>query len=95
MSGNPISKWPVSERKRELLQYWERDNGKQDRPIWLNAAFRENDRKFTKFLIPLGKRVLELGCGSADLLASLDPLMESVSTSRQAPSLAPKRAIPA
>jgi SAM-dependent methyltransferase len=73
MSGNPISMQPVSKRKRELLEYWERDNGKQDRPIWLNAAFRENDRKFMRFLVPPGKRVLELGCGSGDLLSALEP----------------------
>src|SRR5690348_17325158 len=73
MSDNAISVQPSSQRKRELLEYWERDNGKQDRPIWLNAAFRENDRKFMRFLIPSGKRVLELGCGSGDLLSALEP----------------------
>ena len=29
--------------------------------------------KFTRFLIPPGKRVLELGCGRGDLLAALQP----------------------
>ncbi len=60
-------------RKRELLAYFEADNGLQDRPTRLNAAFRDNDRKFMQFLIPPGKRVLALGCGSGDLLASLAP----------------------
>jgi SAM-dependent methyltransferase len=62
-----------NQRKRDLRLYWERDNGLQDRPTRLNAAFRENDRKFMQFLIPPGKRVLELGCGSGDLLAALAP----------------------
>ena len=30
----------------------------------LNAAYHDDDRKFMRFLIPPGKRVLELGCGS-------------------------------
>ena len=60
-------------RKRELLAYFEADNGAQDNPTRLNAAFREADREFMKFLIPRGKRVLELGCGSGDLLAALEP----------------------
>src|SRR5690242_12355159 len=61
------------QRKRDLLAYFESDNGRQDRPTRLNAAFRDADRRFMKFLIPPGKRVLELGCGSADLLAALEP----------------------
>jgi ubiquinone/menaquinone biosynthesis C-methylase UbiE len=61
------------QRKRELMTYFEADNGQQDVPTRLNAAFRDADRTFMKFLIPPGKRVLELGCGSGDLLAELEP----------------------
>ena len=51
------------------------------KPIWMNriarrkfnAAYREDDRKFMRFLIPPGKRVLELGCGRGELLAALEP----------------------
>jgi SAM-dependent methyltransferase len=60
-------------RKRDLVAYFEADNGQQDVPTWLNARFRESDRKFLQFLIPPGKRVLELGCGSGELLTSLAP----------------------
>src|ERR1700745_4176599 len=63
----------VNQRKRDLVAYFEADNGLQDTPTWLNRRFRESDRKFMQFLIPPGKRVLELGCGSGDLLASLQP----------------------
>jgi ubiquinone/menaquinone biosynthesis C-methylase UbiE len=61
------------QRKRDLLAYFEADNGRQDKPTRFNAAFRKADLDFMKFLIPPGKRILELGCGSGDLLAALEP----------------------
>src|SRR5690348_10331220 len=39
----------------------------------INAAYHADDQKFMGFLIPPGKRVLELGCGTGDLLAALAP----------------------
>jgi ubiquinone/menaquinone biosynthesis C-methylase UbiE len=73
MSAESPSLQMPNDRKRDLIAYFEADNGQQDVPTWLNARFRENDRKFLQFLIPPGKRVLELGCGSGELLASLAP----------------------
>jgi SAM-dependent methyltransferase len=60
-------------RKTEFLQYAEANLDDQDSPSTFNAAYREDDRKFMRFLIPPGKRVLELGCGRGDLLAALKP----------------------
>jgi len=60
-------------RKREFLEYAESNLDEQDRRSRFNAAYREDDLKFTRFLIPPGKRVLELGCGRGDLLAALQP----------------------
>src|SRR4030088_12993 len=60
-------------RKREFLEYVEANLNEQDRRGKFNAAYREDDRKFMRFLIPPGKRVLELGCGRGELLAALQP----------------------
>src|ERR1700716_61408 len=60
-------------RKREFLEYAEANLDEQDRRGKFNAAYREDDRKFMRFLIPPGKRVLELGCGRGELLAALKP----------------------
>ena len=60
-------------RKREFQEYVEAGLNEQDRRGKFNAAYREDDRKFMRFLIPPGKRVLELGCGRGELLAALEP----------------------
>src|SRR5260370_8859005 len=62
-----------SQRKRDLLDHFEANGDEMDSWREFNAAYHEDDRKFMQFLIPPGKRVLELGCGRGDLLASLKP----------------------
>ena len=62
-----------SQRKRDLLDHYETNGDELDRWREFNAAYHEDDFKFMKFLIPPGKRVLELGCGRGDLLAALKP----------------------
>jgi len=46
-----------------------------DRDKWIerNAFYYEQDRDYMRFLIPEGQTVLDLGCGTGDLLASLKP----------------------
>src|SRR5947209_6419664 len=60
-------------RKREFLEYAEANLSEQDRRNRFNTAYREDDRKFMRFLIPPGKRILELGCARGELLAGLQP----------------------
>src|ERR1700750_358675 len=60
-------------RKQEFLEYAEAHPGEPDRRNKFSAAYRADDRKFMRFLIPPGKRVLELGCGRGELLAALQP----------------------
>ena len=62
-----------SQRKRDLLDHFETNGDELDRWREFNAAYHEDDRKFMQFLIPPGKRVLELGCGRGELLAALKP----------------------
>ena len=76
MTANSISRGYGSEmsaRKEEfrLLS----DASATERREWLrrSAFFQHEDLLYLKFLIPEGARVLELGCGTGDLLAALEP----------------------
>ncbi|WP_291864239.1 class I SAM-dependent methyltransferase [Bradyrhizobium sp.] len=60
-------------RKREFQDFAEARLSERDRRGKFNAAYREDDRRFMRFLVPPGKRVLELGCGLGELLAALKP----------------------
>ncbi|MGY4571717.1 MULTISPECIES: glycosyltransferase [Bradyrhizobium] len=64
---------PLSNRKREFLERIEATLGEQERWRKINSAYYAEDLQYMRFLIPLGKRVLELGCGRGELLAALEP----------------------
>ncbi len=72
-SDSPASLQLSSQRKRDLLDHYESNGDELDRWRAFNVAYHEDDLKFMRFLIPAGKRVLELGCGRGDLLAALAP----------------------
>lgn len=63
----------VSPRKSAIHARVERQA--HERVDWIarNAYFHEEDRRYLRFLIPPGARVLELGCGIGDSLAALEP----------------------
>jgi len=63
----------ISPRKYQLKEQFEASLDELERWRKVNAAYHEDDQKFMRFLIPPGKRVLELGCGTGDLLAALEP----------------------
>jgi SAM-dependent methyltransferase len=63
----------LSSRKAAILDHSERIAEK--RPLFRQRAqfFHEEDLRYLRFLIPEGLRVLELGCGTGDVLAGLKP----------------------
>src|ERR1700691_3698251 len=62
-----------TQRKRDLVDHFEANGDELERWREFNVACHQDDFKFMRFLIPPGKRVLELGCGRGDLIAALEP----------------------
>src|SRR6201994_1487869 len=72
--ASPAAPVPITNpRKQRLMQEIEQNLDEVERWRKINAAYHEDDLKFMRFLIPPGKRVLELGCGTGELLAALEP----------------------
>jgi len=61
------------ERKNKILQHVEKLAKNRDNWIKKNSYFYNDDHSYTNFLVGDGKRVLELGCGTGQLLNSLKP----------------------
>ena len=63
----------LSPRKAGILDHADRIAA--DRVAWRekNSFFHDEDERYLRFLIPAGSRVLEIGCGVGDTLASLAP----------------------
>ncbi|VIO75408.1 Undecaprenyl-phosphate 4-deoxy-4-formamido-L-arabinose transferase [Bradyrhizobium ivorense] len=64
---------PVDARKQRVWTDAEASGGEQYLRGKFNSSYRSDDIKFMRFLVPRGKRVLELGCGRGDMLAALEP----------------------
>ena len=63
----------MSSRKDDIRSHFEKLADFRDRWISLNRDYYADDRRYARFIIPEGMRVLELGCGTGDLLAQLKP----------------------
>lgn len=71
MDSNKIIKLsPFKKRIREHL-----DSVAQHRRAWINRNryYYNSKTEYLRFLIPRGKKVLGLGCGTGELLAALEP----------------------
>jgi SAM-dependent methyltransferase len=60
-------------RKESIRLHADRIAPDRDRWIAHNGAYYADDRRYMKFLIAPKLRVLDIGCGTGDLLAALDP----------------------
>jgi SAM-dependent methyltransferase len=60
-------------RKKNIKDHF--DSLAESRNYWINknSYFYQDDEKYMRFLIPEGKSVLDLGCGTGKLLNSLKP----------------------
>jgi SAM-dependent methyltransferase len=63
----------VSPRKAAILAAFEANAAQRQIFRKRAAFFHEEDLRYLRFLIPAGLRILELGCGTGDVLAGLEP----------------------
>ena len=60
-------------KSEELLGRFNRLAGERETWIRKNQYYYDDQRRYYRFLVPDGLSVLELGCGTGDLLAALNP----------------------
>ncbi len=63
----------LSQRKTAIRDLSDRLAPERDRWIRRNSFYYDEDRRYMRFLVPEGLRVLDLGCGTGALLAALKP----------------------
>jgi len=71
--GQAASVAEYHSRKQAIRTFFDRLAEERDGWIRRNEFFYASDTDYMRFLIPQGANVLELGCGTGQLLASLDP----------------------
>jgi SAM-dependent methyltransferase len=62
-----------TERKQRLLEESERIASEREAWIARHHFFYDEDWRYMRFLVPRGKRVLDLGCGAGELLDAVQP----------------------
>jgi SAM-dependent methyltransferase len=64
---------PFTARKQRTLEEAQRRAAERDQWIGRHRYYFEEDWHYHRFLVPEGKRVLDLGCGTGGLLSTLRP----------------------
>ena len=59
----------------ERILHWEKLSHKKSRPRRLGGYYHKLLRHYYRLVVPRGMRILELGCGQGDLLATLKPCL--------------------
>jgi len=59
--------------RRERVEHWDGVARRWDRRSGLAGAYHRRLERVYRFLVPPGSKVLEIGCGTGDLLAALQP----------------------
>ena len=62
-----------SERKQRTLEQAEQFTGLREGWKTQHGYYYDEERRYWRFLVPDSARILELGCGTGDLLAALNP----------------------
>ena len=60
------------QRKKMISDYYDQAAPGRDKWIARNGYFHEEDCRFTRFLVPPGLKILDLGCGTGNMLARLE-----------------------
>lgn len=68
-----MSRFEQTPHAAALAQHFDRLAPQRDQWIRANSYFHDEDAKYMRFLIPEGSSVLEIGCGTGQLLAALKP----------------------
>lgn len=69
----PPGRRPYSKRKQQTLELAEQLVDERAAWIGRHGFYYDEDRNYMRFLVPEGKRVLDLGCGDGELLNALRP----------------------
>ncbi|PPR61451.1 MAG: Ubiquinone biosynthesis O-methyltransferase [Alphaproteobacteria bacterium MarineAlpha4_Bin2] len=64
---------PYGNRKEAIRTHFDALADSRMQWITRNCSYYEEDRKYTRFVVPEGARVLEVGCAGGELLARLKP----------------------
>lgn len=73
LSSETPRKAAIAERKQILVADADRRAREAGRWLRKSSYFKREDLAYLRFLIPAGKRVLDLGCGTGATLAALEP----------------------